>query len=349
MNKQFFSGTSLAPIIHMSIIRQDPTTKEWVILAANRVQRPDNFKRTQPIVPPPMYDAACPFCPGNEQLTPPELLHIPAEEPGSWSVRVFPNKFAALNRGQTAERYEQGPVFREMEGAGFHEVIVDTPRHDHIPALMEPKEFEHVLMACQIRYVQLRQDSRVKNILIFKNHGSRAGTSLAHPHCQIVGTPIAPLLVRRKYEVAMSHFDDTGRCLYDDIVQEEQRLKDRVVLETEHFVVFHPFASRLPFETWIAPTYRQSSFGQVDAAGLIELSSILQRVLRVLHDRLDNPDFNLSIHSSPTEDETKDYFLWHVQILPRINTIAGFELGSGIFINTMLPEDCAKLFRASLQ
>ncbi len=333
----------------MSVIRQDPTTKDWVIIAAERAKRPEDFKRNGDSQTVEAHDPSCPFCPGHEHMTPPEVLRIPSDEPNGWSVRVFPNKFAALYEGNQTSRREQGPLFREMEGIGFHEVIVETPRHNHKLALMEPKEVEHVLIACQTRYLYLRSNSQVKSVLIFKNHGPQAGTSLAHPHCQIVGTPIAPLLVRRKYEVAMAHFDDTGRCLYCDVVEEEQRVKQRILLETEHFLVFHPFASRLPFETWIAPKRRQSSFGQVNTLALIDLSNVLQKVLRVLHDQLDNPDFNLIIHSSPTDDESKDYFLWHVQILPRVTTIAGFELGSGIFINTMLPEECARLFRPFFQ
>ena len=333
----------------MSIIRQDPTTKDWVILAAERARRPEDFKKARQSVSLPAYDSSCPFCPGNEQMTPPELFQIPSDETGSWKVRAFANKFAALNNDQLTYRREHGQLFREMAGTGFHEVIVESPRHNHSIAMMEPKEVEHLLMACQARYRLLRQDPRVKSILIFKNHGAQAGTSLAHPHCHIVGTPIAPLSVRQKYEVAIAHYDDTGRCLYCDIVEEEQQAKERIVTETDHFVVFHPFASRLPFETWIAPKRRQSSFGQIDALALTDLSHILRGVLRVLHHELDNPDFNLMIHSSPTEDESKDYFLWHLQILPRVTTIAGFELGSGIFINTMLPEDCARLFRKAVQ
>ena len=332
----------------MSIIRQDPTTKDWVILAAERARRPEDFNKTHGGNAPQAYDASCPFCPGNEHLTPPELLQIPSDDPGKWSVRAFANKFAALNVDHQAERREQGTLFREMEGSGFHEVIVETPCHNRIMALMEPKEIEHILMACQTRYLTLREDSRVKSILIFKNHGARAGTSLIHPHCQVVGTPVAPLLVRRKYEVAITHFDDTGRCLYSDIVEEERCVQTRILTETDHFVVFHPFASRLPFETWIAPKSRQSSFGLVEAPALVELAGLLKKVLRILYDQLNNPAFNLIIHSSPTEDETKDYFLWHVQILPRVTTIAGFELGTGIFINTMLPEECAKVFRTFL-
>ena len=153
------------------------------------------------------------------------------------------------------------------------------------------------------------------------------------------------MLLRRKYEVAVAHYDDTGRCLYCDIAEEERRAKSRVVLETDQFLVFHPFASRVPFETWIMPTRHQPSFGQVSDEDLHDLAPVLRRTLRALHDRLGDPDFNYIIHSAPAEDENKDYYLWHIQILPRLTTIAGFELGSGIYISTMLPEQSAAVIR----
>ena len=157
------------------------------------------------------------------------------------------------------------------------------------------------------------------------------------------------MLLRRKYDVATAHYDDTGRCLYCDVAEEERRAKSRVVLETDRFLVFHPFASRVPFETWITPKRHQASFGQVSAEDLAALAPVLRTTLRALHDLLGDPDFNYIIHSAPVEDESKDYYLWHIQILPRLNTIAGFELGSGIYITTMLPEESAASIRECQQ
>jgi UDPglucose--hexose-1-phosphate uridylyltransferase len=153
------------------------------------------------------------------------------------------------------------------------------------------------------------------------------------------------MLLRRKYEVAVAHYDDTGRCLYCDVGEEERRAKSRIVLETDLFLVFHPFASRVPFETWIMPKRHQASFVLVSAEDLLALAPVLRRTLRALHDRLGDPDFNYIIHSAPSEDENKDYYLWHIQILPRLTTIAGFELGSGIYITAMLPEESAATMR----
>jgi len=287
----------------------------------------------------------CPFCPGHEASTPDEVFRLPDSSAAAWTVRVTSNKYPAVGSTGRLERREQGPLFREMDGVGIHEVIIETPSHDRRLPLMTDREVADVLIAYQARYRALREDPRLKYIIIFKNHGEAAGTSLAHPHSQLVATPVPPILLRRKYEVAIAHYDDTGRCLYCDIAEEERKAKSRVVLETDRFLVFHPFASRVPFETWIMPKRHQPSFGQVSEEDLRELAPVLRRTLRALYDRLGDPDFNFMIHSAPIEDENKDYYLWHLQILPRLATIAGFELGSGIYISTLRPEDSAAVIR----
>lgn len=329
----------------MALIRQDPTTKEWVIVAASRAGRPhEPVAPAQPAAAP-SREGSCPFCPGNEAATPPETFRIPDARGTGWTVRVVPNKFAALSAAGELGRREAGPLFREMEGVGYHEVIVETPDHDRPTPLLEADELEQVLAAYQARYRALREDPRVKCIIIFKNHGRRAGTSLTHPHSQLVATPVAPMQIRRKYEVAIGHYDDTGRCLYGDLADAEVRAGARLVLQSERFVVFHPFASRVPFETWILPRRHQSSFGRASREDLADLARVLKRSLMALYTALGNPDFNYIVHSAPPEDENKPYYLWHIQIVPRQTAIAGFELGSGIFITTMLPEASAAVMR----
>jgi UDPglucose--hexose-1-phosphate uridylyltransferase len=329
----------------MSVIRQDPTTKEWVIISTERAKRPDEFKQDHSQTSLSPHQTACPFCPGNETLTPPEILRLPFSENGNWAVRVVPNKFSALWGTGEATRREEGLLFREMDGVGSHEVIIETPQHNRRIARMADEEVGHILRACQSRYRALAKDTRIKSIIIFKNHGERAGTSLEHPHTQLVATPVAPMLIRRKYEVAVAHYDDTGRCLYCDLVGAELEAKIRVLFKTDGFVVFNPYASRLPFETWIAPHRMQSSFDQVSPNDLSELACVLRRTLHGLDRALNNPHFNFVIHSAPVGDHQRDYYLWHIQILPRLTPIAGFELGSGIFINTMLPEESADFLR----
>jgi UDPglucose--hexose-1-phosphate uridylyltransferase len=329
----------------MSIIRQDATTKAWVIIATERAKRPHDFKKAMATHASATYEASCPFCPGHEMSTPPEVWRLSHPQGTGWAVRVIPNKFAALAGAAEPQRREAGPLFREMDGVGAHEVIIETPVHNRVMPLMTDVEIERVLQAYQARVQALRTDPRVRYVLIFKNHGEQAGTSLEHPHSQLVATPIAPLQVRRTYEVAIGHYDDTGRCLYCDLVAAEVEAGVRLVRQTADFVVFHPFASHVPFETWIAPRRHQSSFGQVSRHELAALAPVLRETLRALYDALGNPDFNYIVHSAPIEDESKHYYLWHIQILPRLTMIAGFELGSGMFITTMLPETSAAFMR----
>lgn len=329
----------------MSIIRQDPTTKEWVIIATERAKRPHEFKKKA--VPRSLIarEESCPFCTGNEELTPPEVLRMDGSPSSVWAVRVVPNRFSALKMDGEPLRREIGPLFREMEGVGYHEVIVEGPVHNRLIPMMTDGEVARIFEAYQKRYLALRDDPRIRYIIIFKNHGIGAGTSLEHPHSQLVATPVAPMQIRRKYEVAIAHYDDTGRCLYCDLVEEEQRAKSRVVTETERFVVFHPYASRLPFETWIAPKVHQPSFGQMTRDDLHELARVVRHCLGSLYTVLGDPDFNYIIHTAPVEGETHPYYLWHIQILPRTAMIAGFELGSGIAITTILPEESAAFMR----
>jgi UDPglucose--hexose-1-phosphate uridylyltransferase len=255
------------------------------------------------------------------------------------------NKFAALAPLGTTEHKELGRLYREMNGVGAHEVIIETPDHDQTLALMAEPQIRDVLRAYQERYRTLREEVWAKLILIFRNHGESAGTSLEHPHSQLIATPVVPKDIRRKYEVAAAYYDDTNRCVYCDLVKVEIELRERVILETDRFVVFHPFASKSPFETWIAPKRHQPSFGKVPEEDFFDLSHALKLTLRALHESLHDPDYNYVIHSAPKEDESKSYYLWHIQIIPRLTKTAGFELGSGMSINTALPEETAQFMR----
>jgi UDPglucose--hexose-1-phosphate uridylyltransferase len=329
----------------MSEIRQDPTTEEWVIMAKERAKRPHDFvrRRAKPELPP--FLPSCPFCPGNETKTPAETLLYGGKKAQGWRVRAFANQFAALRpEGSTARREEEG-FFLDMDGIGIHEVLVETPVHNKPLALMEDSGVEDVLRAYQERYNALSRISFVRLVIIFKNQGPSAGTSLEHPHSQLVATPVVPKHIRMKYEMAIRYYDNTGRCLYSDLVDHELRTGKRVVMETERFVVFHPFASHQPFETWIVPRIHQACFGNASAEDLENLAHVLRITLLKLYRGLNNPDFNYVIDTAPVGDENKNYFLWHLRIIPRLTEVAGFEIGSGININTSLPEETAQFMR----
>ncbi|MEZ5355069.1 MAG: galactose-1-phosphate uridylyltransferase [Bryobacteraceae bacterium] len=327
----------------MPELRQDPATKDWVIVATERMKRPHEFRRAEPRPLLAGHDPRCPFCRGNEAKTPGEVLSVQGES--GWAVRVVPNKFAALVPGGETNRELAGGFFRQMAGVGHHEVVIETPTHNRFFARMEVGELARVLVAYRDRYNSLREDRAVKLIVIFKNHGESAGTSLVHPHSQIVASPVVPPYVRRKCEESLRYYDATGRCLHADIFAAERDAVSRVIAENGHFFVFHPFASRAPFETWIAPLRFRPSFGQVDQEELSALAAVLRDTLAGLSDLLNDPDFNFVIHSAPVGEEDEEYFCWHLQIVPRLTQIAGFEIGSGMYITTASPEQTARAMR----
>jgi UDPglucose--hexose-1-phosphate uridylyltransferase len=329
----------------MSEIRQDPTTKEWVIMAGERSKRPDDFVRQQSKPELPAFSPSCPFCPGNEAMTPPESFAFRDKGNKKWLIRVFPNRFPALTPEGSTKRREEDGFFLDMDGIGVHEVIVETPRHNQPLALTNDRGMADILLTYQKRYIAFSEMPFIKLIIIFKNHGPSAGTSLDHPHSQLVATPVVPKHTRIRHEIAVQYYDDTGRSLYSDLVAHELEIGKRVVIDTEKFVVFHPFASHSPFETWIVPRTYQAGFGNVSPEDLSSLAHVLRITLLKLYRGLNNPDFNLIIDTAPIGDENKDYYLWHIRIVPRLTEVAGFEIGTGIYINTALPEETAKFMR----
>lgn len=330
----------------MSEIRQDPTTKEWVIIATERRKRPSDFVHNIPgDLKKTAFVKTCPFCPGNEHMTPPAVLSYPVKVTNSWQVRVFANKFPAVTPdGNTNRQVEKG-CFLSMEGAGYHEVIVETPIHNRQIAVMDHTEVTSIINTYWQRYNEISRIPFVKSIIIFKNHGLAAGTSLDHPHSQLVATAIVPRHMRMQYEVAISYYDDNGHCLYSDMTQRELESGDRITLETDKFVVFHPFASHRPFETWIMPKANQASFSQASQEDCEHLAGVLRMTLLKLYHGLGDPDFNLVIDSAPVGEERADFYQWHMRILPRVSEVAGFEIGSGMYINTALPEETARFIR----
>lgn len=333
----------------MPELRQNTATKEWVIISTERAKRPEEFGGG------PVVEAAeevknhCPFCEGNEGMTPPEIIAFRTygtkpNSPGWW-VRVIPNAYPALVAQGSHKRVREMDFFNYMDGLGEHEVIVESPKHDIHIATMEEKQVEEIFLAYRERYVALCEDSRFELITIFKNHGKGAGTSIKHPHSQLIATPVVPSHIRHRVEEAMRYFDDSGKCVHCDMIEKERECGERVVFETDNFIVFEPFAARSPFETAILPKRHSSSFGSITPELSKELAFTMKKTLEKIYRGLNNPDYNYVITSSPCHESNEEYFHWHVLIMPRVTAVAGFELGSGIYINTVIPEKAAKYLR----
>lgn len=328
----------------MPELRQDKATREWIVVATERAKRPHDFRAKGSRADLPASEESCPFCPGHEAMTPPEIMAYrsgdQANGPGWW-VRVTPNKYPALIPEGSLERKGEAGFFRKMDGVGRHEVVIESPRHDVCIPLMNDSQVEEILWAYRERFLALQHDPRIRLIIIFKNHGLGAGTSVQHPHSQIIATSVVPLNIRNKLYEAARYYDEHGRCVYCDMVNEEMREGKRIVDETEAFVVYHPFASRCPFETWIVPKAHEACFALMTPNDSKQLARTLKATWGRLHEALNDPDLNYVIHTRRSVHEVSESYHWHLQILPRLTNPAGFELGSGIYINTALPEETA--------
>ena len=336
----------------MPELRQDPVTKEWVIIATERAKRPEDYPRHSEKVEYPAYSESCPFCPGNEYMTPPEefAYRKAGTEPDTkdWWVRVIPNKFAALVPNGHLKRIKDKGFFRRMSGLGKHEVVIESPLHNATIGTMDLKQIEEILLIYRDRFNELSQDPRFQFVTIFRNHGKLAGTSLIHPHSQIIATPVVPLNIRHRLAEAVRHYDDDGECVFCKMLAEEVENQDRVVLETEDFLAFEPFASSAPFETWIMPKKHAAIYGDTSSDDVKKLASVLSRVMKRIHEGLDDPDYNYMIHTAPFKDANENWYHWFFQIVPRLTMIAGFELGSRVFINTTPPEIAAEFLRQDI-
>jgi UDPglucose--hexose-1-phosphate uridylyltransferase len=327
----------------MPELRHNVLTREWVIIATERAKRPHEFAREQGAREErPSFEPKCPFCPGNEGMTPPATLVIPND--GDWKVRVTPNKFAALSYSGDRHRSFEG-IRRTVTGVGIHEVIIETPDHSKTTALLEDRQVETLLDTYLNRFNFASADPRVEQVTIFKNHGEAAGTSLEHPHSQIIGAPVITSQLRDRLINALKHFDEYGECIFCRVLSVETQEQTRVVMETEHFVAFVQFATLTPFSMLIMPRRHMACFSEIEDAEAADLARILRRTLAKLYHGLKDPDFNYTIRTAPREACGVKYFHWYVSIIPRLTRVAGFELGSGMFINSSLPEENAAFLR----
>ncbi len=329
----------------MSELRLDPTTREWVIIATERAKRPRDLVSRAPHPPSEAHVADCPFCPGNEAQTTGETASYLDPVTGLWRVRAFENKFPAVRPDGTADRFQDHPLALSVKGVGIHEVLVESALHNRLLAQMEDDEVFDVVRAYRDRLRDMYTHDYVRQVIIFKNHGPSAGTSLEHPHSQIVASPVVPRHRRHQYDVAVQHYDERGRNLYMEMVEFELERGVRVVRETCSFVEMHPYASRRPFETWIVPKSPRASFAEVVDDELRQFGCALRDALHGLFVGLNDPDFNHVLYTAALGDENEPHFCWHLRIYPRLTAVAGFEIGSGVHINTSVPEDTAQFMR----
>jgi UDPglucose--hexose-1-phosphate uridylyltransferase len=328
----------------MSELRKDPIQGTWVIIAMERWRRPSDFETEvrRPI------GGFCPLCKGNENYTPPEIfafrdIGTPPNSPG-WSLRVVPNKFPVLRIEEDLNREGDG-IYDKMDGVGAHEVLIETPLHNETLATLPVKAVENVLWAYRERMIDLRRDQRLRYIQIFKNYGAAAGASLEHSHSQIIALPIIPKRISEEIEGAKNYFDYKDRCVFCDIIRQELQQRHRVIIENKSFVSIAPFASRFPFEIWVLPKTHFPSFEHMEPLQYEQAAQLLSNTLQRMNQVLNDPPYNYIIHTSSFSELDKDYYHWHFEIIPKLIRLAGFEWGTGFYINPIPPEDAAEYMK----
>ena len=327
----------------MPEFRKDPTLDRWVIIATERAERPIRREASD--------SAPCPFCAGNEHMTPPEVLLLRDKSDASslpnWTVRVVPNKYPALvPDGNATEMADEG--YAVHSGIGVHEVIIESPDHVTDMALLGQTQLEAILRAYRDRIIELRTDRRFRYILIYKNEGIEAGATLEHVHSQLIAMPMVPKLVLEEINAAKNYHEANRRCVFCDAARKETHGGERFVAENASYLVICPFAPRFPYETWILPKRHSSSFERGIQKDDFDLAVILRDTLTRLKRSLNGPAFNYFIHSNPLDQEENDYYHWHMEIIPKLIQIGGFEWGSGSYINIVTPEQSARSLRAAL-
>jgi UDPglucose--hexose-1-phosphate uridylyltransferase len=328
----------------MPELRKDPITERWVIISSERGKRPSDWTMEPKV----RGGGFCPFCPGNEDKTPPEVRALrPGTEqknvPG-WKIRVVPNKFPALQIEGDLNRRGEG-LYDVMNGVGAHEVIIETPNHLAELADLETDHIYDTLLIFRERILDLKNDTRFKYILIFKNHGISAGASLEHSHSQLIATPIIPKRVQEELLGAKKHFDFKERCIYCDILHQEVQMGKRLVVRTDDYVSVEPFAPRFPFETWLLPVKHYSHFEAMELREYYGLAAVLKETLLRINRTLESPHYNFILHTSPVQEAPLLEYHWHIEIIPKLTKVAGFEWGSGFYINPTPPEMAAQHLR----
>ncbi len=323
-------------------LRQDPVTGDWVVIAAGRAKRPEEFAVHEEEETPDDPEKKCFFCFPEETGQEKDVLIYKNSE-DDWSLRVFPNKYPAFSRGKKTRHFEEGPYFG-MDGVGYHELVV-TRDHKKQIAKLDALEVAEMIDAYQDRYISLMNKKSVNYVEIFHNHGKDAGASIAHPHSQLVAIPVVSPYIKGELDGAENYHRMNKHCVFCAMIEWERENKKRVIFENEDYLAFCPFASRAAFEVWVLPKKHKPYFERTGVKEKIKTAEALQAAISKICKALNNPAYNFYIHTSPSEGKDYPHYHWHIEILPRTSVWAGFELSTGIEISTIEPEAAAEYLK----
>ncbi len=327
----------------MPELRLNLVTREWVIVDRERCKNPEDFVIETEVKQRLEFSPKCPFCPGNEARTPEELYRLEDENKG-WKIRIVPNKFGRLSKEGERSRWNIG-LKKGAGGTGISEVIIESPLHNHTPVIMPPGDLEKVIQISRSRFTDAYRDPRIEYVALFKNHGPSSGTSITHPHSQVVGIPVTPFEIRHRVSTYLRFFDETGDCLLCKMLEDELNDGGRIVLATDQFVSFVPYAALSPFHIWIFPRRHSGSFSDLRDEEIQDFARHLKITLGKVYYGLEDPDYNYIIRSGSPSQAGSEFLHWYVAIVPRVAASSGFELGTGIYVNPLVPEVSANFLR----
>ncbi|MCW4016993.1 MAG: DUF4921 family protein [Candidatus Bathyarchaeota archaeon] len=336
-------------------VRKDYLLNRWVVIATERKKRPTDFV-TKPSA---NNTDVCPLCPDNEHMTPPAVLvYLSSDETvkkekdqnglchKNWLVRVIPNMYPVFAPPTKKDDLtKQSP---ESERAvGHHEVIIESPCHDNHPSTMKLSQLVYTISAYLDRLAVLSKKSYVKHVSIFRNHRKEAGASLSHPHSQLITSPFIPTILAEELKASKNYWNKNSKCLFCDVLNKEAA-GPRFIWKNNSFVVFAPWASINPFEFWVVPKQHKSNMLCMSGGEMHDLAETMRVCLGGLRSLLNDPPYNFGFHTVLPED-AKNYYHWHLEVYPKLSTWAGFEKSTGMFINTVSPEDAAAELRSAVQ
>lgn len=325
----------------MSEIRKDPIVNRWIITLDDKYFTPASVSSIPLNLP--ENDKNCPFCPGNESKIS-KVIYEVKDPDNKWKVKVIPNNKPYLTVEKQLKKQGMG-IFDVISGTGANEVIIESPLHNLDLDKMDNQLISDIINTYVYRILDLKKDIRFEFIIIFKNRGPDAGGTLLHPYSQLIALPVIPKRISEEIESSLKYFELKNRCVFCDVIDNELSYNERVIKETENYIVLAPFASRVSFELWILPKFHSTHFHNLTSEQIYELSSILKDTIYRLNKSLNNPSYNYMIHTAPIKSEELPFYHWHIEIMPRIKRTEGFEWGTGFYINPTFPEDVADFLK----